>query len=80
MLCINLEGDNIGPLGCIEIKNWIVNSDDSANKYCKLRGINLSLNNITDRGVKHLAKALKKRVPNRVLQSRHPGQNFPSIP
>ena len=58
ILCINLNGNNIGPLGCIEIKNWIVNSDDSNNKYCKLRGINLSRNSITDEGVKHLAKAL----------------------
>ena len=58
MLWINLECNKIGPLGCIEIKNWIVNSDDSNNKYCKLRGINLSINNITDEGVKHLAEAL----------------------
>ena len=58
ILCINLNGNNIGPLGCIEIKNWIVNSDDSNDKYCKLRSINLRRNNITDEGVKHLAEAL----------------------
>ena len=59
MLCMNLEGNfNIGPLGCIEIKNWILSSDDSNNKYCKLRGVNLFGNDITDEGVKHLAEAL----------------------
>ena len=58
MLCMNLAGNYIGPLVCIEIKNWIVNSDDRNNKYCKLRGINLRGNNITDEGVKHLAEAL----------------------
>ena len=58
LLCINFDGNNIGPLGCIEIKNWIVNSDDSDYKYCKLRGIILNENNITDEGLKHLAEAL----------------------
>ena len=58
MLCMNLEENNIGRLGCIEIKNCIVNSDDSNNKCCNLRGINLRGNNITDKGVKHLAEAL----------------------
>ena len=58
LLCMNLEGNNIGPLGCIEIKNWIVNSEDSNNKYCELGGINISVNNITDEGIKHLAEAL----------------------
>ena len=58
LLCINFDGNNIGPLGCMEIKNWIVNSDDSDYKYCKLRGIILNENNITDEGLKHLAEAL----------------------
>ena len=52
---MNLEGNNIGPQGCIDIKTWIVNSNDSNDKYCKLRGINLRGNNITDEGVIHLA-------------------------
>ena len=58
MLCMNFAETNIGPQGCIEIKNWIVNSDDSNNKYCKLRDINLRGNKIKDEGVKHLAEAL----------------------
>ena len=58
ILCMNWMGNNIGPRGCIEIKNWIVNSDDRNNKYCKLRGLNLIDNNITDEGLKHLAEAL----------------------
>ena len=58
MLCMNLGRNNIGPLGCMEIKNWIVNSDDSNNQYCELRAINLILNHITDEGVKQLAEAL----------------------
>ena len=58
MLWMNLEENDIGPLGCIEVKNWMVNSNDSNNKYCKLRGINLFENHITNEGVKHLAEAL----------------------
>ena len=58
MLCMDLAENQIGPLGCIEIKNWIVDSDDSNNKYCKLRGINIRANGITDEGAKHLAEAL----------------------
>ena len=30
--------------------------------------------------LRYQARAALTRVPNRVLQSRHPGQNFPSIP
>ena len=58
MLCMDLGENQIGPLGCIEIKNWIVDSDDSNNKYCKLRDINICADDITDEGVKHLAEAL----------------------
>ena len=57
MLCMNLGANHIGPLCCIEIRNWIDNSNDSNNQYRELRGINLMANVITDEGVKHLAEA-----------------------
>ena len=58
ILGMDLEVSNIGLLGCIEIKNWIVDSDDSDNKYCKLNSLDLSGNDITIEGVKYLALAL----------------------
>ena len=41
-----------------------------------------SLDKRSSKGIRNLAnnKLLSRRVPNRVLQSRHPDQNFSSIP
>ena len=49
---INLDDNNIGSLGCVEIVKLFDNSN------CQLRGLNLSNNNIGDKGVKLLSNAL----------------------
>ena len=53
ILMINLSGNNIGCLGCKEIRG--VFSDGN----CKLSRLDLSHNNVTDEGVEYLAEALK---------------------
>ena len=53
ILMINLSGNNIGCLGCKEIRG--VFSDGN----CKLSSLDLSHNNVTDEGVEYLAEALK---------------------
>ena len=53
ILMINLSGNNIGCLGCKEIRG--VFSDGN----CKLSSFDLSHNNVTDEGVEYLAEALK---------------------
>ena len=49
---INLSGNNIGSLGCVEIVKLFDNGN------CKLSSLNLMDNNITDEGVKQLSNAL----------------------
>ena len=53
ILMINLSGNNIGFLGCKEIRGFF--SDGN----CKLSSLDLSHNNVTDEGVEYLAEALK---------------------
>ena len=53
ILMINLSGNNLGCLGCKEIRG--VFSDGN----CKLSSLDLSHNNVTDEGVEYLAEALK---------------------
>ena len=55
ILCMNLEGNNIGPLGCVEILKFF---KSDCNKDNKLTSLTLSANNITDEGLTHLTKAL----------------------
>ena len=49
---LNLSGNNIGSLGCVEIVKLFDNDN------CKLSSLNLQDNNITDEGVKQLSNAL----------------------
>jgi len=49
---INLIGNNIGSLGCVEIVKLF------DNRHCKLSSLNLGRNNIRDEGVKQLSNAL----------------------
>ena len=49
---INLSGNNIGSLGCVEIVKLFDNGN------CKLSSLNLQDNNITAEGVKQLSNAL----------------------
>ena len=49
---INLSGNNIGSLGCVEIVKLFDNTN------CQLRGLNLAANGITDEGVKQLSSVL----------------------
>ena len=49
---INLQDNNIGSLGCVEIVKLFDNSN------CQLRGLNLGFNNIDDEGVKQLSNAV----------------------
>jgi len=58
ILCMSLELNNIGPLGCTEILKLIDNSDHDKNNY-NVTSLNLARNNITDEGVTRLADALK---------------------
>ena len=56
ILCMNLEENNIGPLGCVEIVKFFKSDHNKDNN--KLTHLNLWDNNITDEGLKHLTKAL----------------------
>ena len=49
---IDLSGNNIGSLGCVEIVKLFDNSN------CQLSSLNLASNNITDEGVMQLSNAL----------------------
>jgi len=55
ILCLNLERNYIGPLGCVEIVKFFTSD---RNKDNKLTHLNLWNNNITDEGLTHLTKAL----------------------
>ena len=55
ILCMNLTGNNIGPLGCVEILKFF---KSDRNKDNKLTSLNLMYNYITDEGLMHLTKAL----------------------
>ena len=55
ILCMNLDGNNIGPLGCVEIVKFF---KSDRNKDNKLTHLNLEDNNITDEGLTYLTKAL----------------------
>ena len=55
ILYMNLEENNIGPLGCVEIVKFFTSD---RNKDNKLTHLNLWDNNITDEGLKHLTEAL----------------------
>ena len=56
ILCMYLGGNNIGPLGCVEILKFF-KSGYSKDNY-KLVILNLTANNINDEGLMHLTKAL----------------------
>ena len=56
ILCMNLEINDIGPLGCVEIVKFFTSDHNKDNN--KLTHLNLSFNNITAEGLKHLTKAL----------------------
>ena len=55
ILCMNLQLNYIGPLGCVEILKFF---KSDRNKDNKLTHLNLASNNITDEGLTHLTKAL----------------------
>ena len=55
ILCLNLERNYIGPLGCVEIVKFFTSD---RNKDNKLTHLNLWDNNITDEGLTHLTEAL----------------------
>ena len=57
-LLLKLTANDIGWLGCMEIKKWIVKSDRSEGD-CKLRTLNLSGNGTGDKGAAQLRDALK---------------------
>ena len=56
ILRMNLEENNIGPLGCVEIVKFFTSDHNKDNN--KLTHLNLTYNNITAEGLKHLTKAL----------------------
>ena len=64
---IDLSGNNIGSLGCVEIVKLFDNSN------CQLSSLNLGENNITDEGVKQLSNAL---VNNNKLRSLNLSRNI----
>ena len=59
ILCMNLDDNNIGPLGCVEIVKFFTSDHNKDNN--KLTHLNLMHNNITAEGLKHLTKALMHR-------------------
>jgi len=56
ILCMYLGGNDIGPLGCVEIVKFFKSDHNKDNN--KLTHLNLAGNNITAEGLKHLTKAL----------------------
>ena len=57
ILDFNLIGNNLQSLGCIEIAKLLPGNQHNQ-RFCELKRLYLSRNNITDEGVKHLATAL----------------------
>ena len=56
ILCMNLQRNNIGPLGCVEIVKFFISDHNKDNN--KLTHLNLWDNNITAEGLMHLTEAL----------------------
>ena len=57
ILDFDLSGNNLQSLGCIEIAKLLPGNQHNQG-FCELKTLNLSRNNITDEGVKHLSTAL----------------------
>ena len=57
ILDFDLTGNNLQSLGCIEIAKLLPGNQHNQG-FCKLKTLNLAVNNITDEGVKHLSTAL----------------------
>ena len=57
ILDFDLSGNNLQSLGCIEIAKLLPGNQHNQ-RFCELKRLYLSRNNITDEGVKHLATAL----------------------
>ena len=57
ILDFDLMANNLQSLGCIEIAKLLPGNQHNQG-FCELKRLNLSNNNITDEGVKHLATAL----------------------
>ena len=53
VLSMNLEKNDLGSLGAKEVQKFLVNTG------CKLNSLNLSYNQLTDKGAEHLSAALK---------------------
>ena len=72
ILDFDLSGNNLQSLGCIEIAKLLPGNQHNQG-FCELKRLNLDGNNITDEGVKHLAKALAHT--NCTLNSLHLGDS-----
>ena len=55
---LSLEGNFMGDLSCLELKNWIVESDFCRGS-CNLEGLSFAYNHISEKGVGYLCDALK---------------------
>ena len=55
---LSLEANFMGDLSCLELKNWIVESDFCRGS-CNLEGLSFAYNNISEKGVGYLCDALK---------------------
>ena len=58
ILYFDLSGNNLQSLGCIEIAKLLPGNEHNQG-FCELERLDISGNNITDEGVKHLSTALK---------------------
>jgi len=56
ILCMKLQRNDIGPLGCVEIVKFFTSDHNKDNN--KLTHLDLANNNITDEGLTHLTEAL----------------------
>ena len=57
ILDFDLLVNNLQSLGCIEVAK-LLRGSEHYQRFCELKRLNLSLNQITDEGVKHLTTAL----------------------